>query len=39
MRNKHIPSDPIGTPKLGDYLEEGLAQLGISLEDFEKNRL
>ena len=39
MRDKHIPSYLIGTPKLGDYLEEGLAQLGISLEDFEKNRL
>jgi hypothetical protein len=39
MRNKHIPSYMIGTPKLGDYLEEGLAQLGVSLEDFEKNRL
>ena len=33
MRDKHIPSYLIGTPKLGDYLEEGLAQLGISLED------
>jgi Protein of unknown function (DUF3775) len=39
MRDKHIPSYLIGTPQLGDYLEEGLAQLGISLEDFEKNRL
>ena len=39
MRDKHIPSYLIGTPKLGDYVEEGLAQLGISLEDFEKNRL
>ena len=39
MREKHIPSYLIGTPKLGDYLEEGLAQLGISLEDYEKNRL
>jgi hypothetical protein len=29
----------MGTPKLGDYLEEGLAQLGYSLEDFQKNRL
>ncbi len=29
----------IGTPLLGDYLEEGLSQLGISLEDFEVNRL
>ncbi len=39
MRNKHIVSYLMGTPQLGDYLEEGLAQLGISLEDFEKNRL
>jgi len=39
MRDKHIPSYLIGTPKLGDYVEEGLAQLGYSLEDFEKNRL
>ena len=39
MRDKHIPRYLIGTPQLGDYLEEGLAQLGISLEDFEKNHL
>ena len=39
MRDKHIPEYLIGTPKLGDYLEEGLAQLGISLEDFERDRL
>ena len=39
MRDKHIPSYLIGTPNLGDLVEEGLAQLGISLEDFEKNRL
>lgn len=39
MRDKHIASYLMGTPKLGDYLEEGLAQLGHSLEDFEKNRL
>jgi hypothetical protein len=37
--DKHIPSYLMGTPQLGDYLEEGLAQLGISLEDFERNRL
>jgi hypothetical protein len=29
----------IGTPQLGDYLEEGLSQLGVSLEDYEVNRL
>jgi Protein of unknown function (DUF3775) len=39
MSNKHIPSYLIGTPKLGVFLEEGLAQLGISLERFELNRL
>jgi Protein of unknown function (DUF3775) len=39
VRDKHIPSYLMGTPKLGDYVEEGLAQLGYSLEDFEKNRL
>jgi hypothetical protein len=39
MRDKHIVSYLMGTPKLGDYLEEGLAQLGYSLEDFQKNRL
>ena len=39
MRDKHIPEYLIGTPKLGDYLEEGLAQLGISLEDFERDGL
>lgn len=39
LRNKHIPSYLIGTPTLGDFLEEGLAQLGFSLEEFERNRL
>lgn len=39
VRDKHIPSYLIGTPKLGDYLEEGLARLGVSLEEFELNRL
>ncbi len=39
MRDKHIASYLMGTPKLGDFLEEGLSQLGYSLEDFEKNRL
>ena len=39
MRDKHISEYLIGTPKLGDYLEEGLAQLGLSLEDFERDRL
>ena len=36
MRDKHIPEYLIGTPKLGDFLEEGLAQLGYSLEDFKE---
>ena len=29
----------LGTPLVSDYLEEGLSQLGHSLEDFEVNRL
>ena len=29
----------IGTPLLADYLEEGLSQLGYSLEDFEFGRI
>jgi hypothetical protein len=29
----------VGTPLLGDYLEEGLAQLGFSIEDYEIGRL
>ncbi len=29
----------VGTPLLGDYLEEAVASLGYSLEDFEKDRL
>ena len=29
----------IGTPLLGDYLEEGLSQLGYSIEDYEIGRL
>jgi len=28
----------IGTPLLADYLEEGVATLGLSLEDYERNR-
>ena len=39
MRDKHIAIYLKGTPKLGDFLEEGLAQLGHSLEEYEKNRL
>jgi hypothetical protein len=29
----------VGTPLLADYLEEGLSQLGYSLEDFEIGRM
>jgi hypothetical protein len=29
----------IGTPLLADYLEEGLSQLGYSIEDFEMGRM
>ena len=29
----------IGTPLLGDFLEEGLSKLGYSCEEFEINRL
>lgn len=39
MRDKHITEHLMGTPKLGDFLEEGLAQIGYSLEDFERDRL
>jgi hypothetical protein len=39
MSDNHIPRYLIGTPELGDFLEEGLAQLGVSLEEFEINRL
>jgi hypothetical protein len=39
MTDKHIPRYLVGTPQLGDYLEEGLATLGISLESLEIDRL
>jgi uncharacterized protein DUF3775 len=39
MRDKHIARYLIGTPKLGDFVEEGLVRLGYPLEEFEKNRL
>lgn len=38
-RDDRLTDYLIGTPLLGDYLEEALAGLGYSLEDFEKNRL
>lgn len=39
LEEVHAARYLIGTPLLGDYLEEGLAAVGISLEDFEINRL
>ncbi len=39
MSDKHIPSYLMGTPQFGDFLEEGLAKLDISLDEFEINRL
>lgn len=39
MRDRHIVSYLMGTPKLGDFLEEALTQLGYSLDDFAINRL
>ncbi len=38
-RNAHATDYLIGTPLLADYLEEALAALGYSLEDYEKGRL
>ena len=38
-RNNITASYPLGMPQLGDYLEEGLSTLGISIEEFEINRL
>ncbi len=37
--NEHTAEYLIGTPLLGDLLEEGLSMLGFSCEDFELNRL
>jgi len=39
VTTKRIPEYLVGTPLLGDYLEEGVSQLGYSLEEFEINRL
>jgi Protein of unknown function (DUF3775) len=39
LEDLHAARYLIGTPLLGDFLEEGLSSLGISLEDFEINRL
>ena len=41
-RDLHSPAETeylIGTPLLADYLEEAIAALGYSLEDYEKGRL
>lgn len=35
----HTAAYLLGIPQLGDYLEEGLAMLGFSCEDFEMGRL
>ena len=37
--NKRTARYLLGMPMLGDHLEEGLAQLGISLEEYEMHRL
>ncbi|MDH3476226.1 MAG: DUF3775 domain-containing protein [Rhodospirillales bacterium] len=38
-RSDHTATYLLGMPLLGDYLEEGLAQLGYSCEDYELGRL
>ncbi len=37
--NKRTASYLLGMPMLGDHLEEGLSQLGYSIEEYEINRL
>jgi Protein of unknown function (DUF3775) len=37
--NKRTATYLLGMPQLGDFLEEGLALLGYSIEEFEKGRL
>ena len=37
--NNTTANDLLGMPQLGDFLEEGLAMLGYSCEEFELNRL
>lgn len=39
MRNKHIPEYVASTPQAGDFLEDALASLGYSLEEYEIDRL
>ncbi len=36
---KSSPSYLMGTPMLSDFIEEGLSELGVSLEEFEVGRL
>jgi hypothetical protein len=36
--NEHTARYLLGIPKLGDYLEEGLSQLGYFCEEFETGR-
>jgi hypothetical protein len=38
-RTTHTAKYLLGTPLVGDYLEEGLSLFGLSCEDFENNRL
>jgi hypothetical protein len=38
-RSDHTATYLLGIPLLGDYLEEGLSQLGYSCEDYELGRL
>jgi hypothetical protein len=37
--NKRTAQYLLGTPQLGDFLEEGLSMLGYSCEEFERGRL
>jgi hypothetical protein len=39
QHNNRVASYLLGEPLLGDFLEEGLSQLGISCEEFEIDRL
>ncbi len=37
--NEHTAEYLLGIPKLGDYLENAMAQMGYSFEEYELNRL
>lgn len=39
VRNKQVPGYLLGIPQLGDYLEEGLAALGLSCEGVDLRHL